>query len=244
MALKEEFIREGNWLFRWRSYLPLILFIVVLAGLKSTNSGPRTGFDRGWEVACLLISILGLAVRIYTVGYAARHTSGRNTRKQVAEALNSTGIYSLMRHPLYFGNFLIGLGISLFPQIWWVPVIYILTFWVYYERIMFAEENFLFEKFGKTFEAWSQNTPPFWPKFSNWQRPEDGFSVKASLKGEYPSFFSIILTFTFLDVMRYVLGQGRFKIDGLWLILFIAGLLFYGSVRFLKKKTKVLSEQS
>ncbi|MGB8874133.1 MAG: hypothetical protein WCC75_12145, partial [Desulfobaccales bacterium] len=45
-------------------------------------------------------------------GLPPRGTSGRNTQGQVAETLNTTGIYSLVRNPLYLGNFLIWLGLS------------------------------------------------------------------------------------------------------------------------------------
>ena len=34
-----------------------------------------------------------------------KNTSGRNTHDQVADSLNTSGIYSIVRHPLYVGNF-------------------------------------------------------------------------------------------------------------------------------------------
>ena len=36
MALREEMEATGNWLFRWRSYLPLALLALLLAGLQAT----------------------------------------------------------------------------------------------------------------------------------------------------------------------------------------------------------------
>ncbi|MDI6728972.1 MAG: hypothetical protein QMD44_08640 [Thermodesulfovibrionales bacterium] len=34
MALKEELEKHGEWLFKWRSYLPLLILPVVLIALK------------------------------------------------------------------------------------------------------------------------------------------------------------------------------------------------------------------
>jgi protein-S-isoprenylcysteine O-methyltransferase Ste14 len=87
-------------------------------------------------------------------GYVPRGTSGRNTRWQVAETLNTTGMYSIVRNPLYLGNFIIVLGILLFVQVWWIVVIGIVGFWFFYERIVFTEEGFLRRKFGTVFLEW------------------------------------------------------------------------------------------
>jgi len=69
------------------------------------------------ELIFLGVSILGETIRIFTVGYAPRNTSGRNTiAGQIADELNTSGIYSLVRHPLYLGNFFIWLGPVLFVR--------------------------------------------------------------------------------------------------------------------------------
>ena len=64
MALIEEMDRSGNWLFRWRSFLPLLLFfgavpVVMLAEVTWT---PMSGsFDRTWwwPLICLDIAMAG-----------------------------------------------------------------------------------------------------------------------------------------------------------------------------------------
>ncbi len=58
----------------------------------------------------MVISFFGLALRVIVVGHAPYGTSGRNTREQVADTLNTTGMYSIVRHPLYLANYLIILG--------------------------------------------------------------------------------------------------------------------------------------
>jgi protein-S-isoprenylcysteine O-methyltransferase Ste14 len=156
MPLAEEFENQGTWLFRWRGFLPLVLIPLLLVALRHFR-WPLDSFalHEAWEFACLGLSILGLAIRVMTVGYAPAKTSGRNTKRQVAAQLNTTGMYSIVRHPLYLGNFLIGFGVVLVQMVWWLPVLYILLFWLYYERIMFAEEAFFSSAICREYKEWA-----------------------------------------------------------------------------------------
>lgn len=241
MALRDEFEKTGNWLFRWRSYLPLIMLGILLITIRDFKYiGNSHSLDMLWEVACLLVALFGLGIRIYTTGHVPKGTSGRNTKAQKADILNTTGIYSVVRHPLYLGNFFIYLGISLFVHLWWLTLIYILAFWVYYERIIFAEEAFLREKFGDAFENWMNETPAYIPNFKRWVSPNLPFSFKHVLKREYSGFFGIIATFTLLEVIGDIVVTGKIEIDLMWIIIFTIGLITYITLRTLRKKTKIL----
>lgn len=110
MALQEELASQGNWLFRNRSLLPLaILFVGIAAHLFTLRTSGilfSTVFPdwHGYEIFCLIISMAGTFIRIYTVGHTPVRTSGRNTAGQVADSLNTTGIYSIVRHPAVLGE--------------------------------------------------------------------------------------------------------------------------------------------
>ena len=107
MSLRTELENTGSWLFRHRSYLPLLITPFFLVGMVSfTYLSQNHTLNEAWQIFCMLVSFLGLAVRIITVGRGPIGTSGRNTREQVANTLNTTGICSAVRHPLYLGNIL------------------------------------------------------------------------------------------------------------------------------------------
>lgn len=242
MALQEEFESLGNRFFRWRSYLPLfmgVLFLAALLSYRHPEAPPAAG--RAWQGFCLLVSAAGLAIRFFTVGFAPRGTSGRNTLGQVAEVLNTSGMYSLVRHPLYLGNLIIWLGLALFLKIWWVLVIVVMAFALFYERIIFAEERFLREKFGDDFLTWAAVTPAIMPRLKNWRPPELPFSWKSALSREYSSFFAAIASFTVLALIRDSLCRGSLFLDPIWLKIFIISLIIYLGLRTLKKKTRILS---
>lgn len=239
MALREEFERSGAWLFRWRSYVPLALLRLVAASLVRSGDLDRVPGDLLWEIGCLGVSMLGLAVRVATVGYAPRGTSGRNTHSQVADVLNTTGMYSIVRHPLYLGNGLMWLGLALYPRLWWLVLIVGLSFWIYYERIMFAEEEFLRRRFGEDFLQWANVTPAFVPRLRSWRSPALPFSVRTVLRREYSGLFGVIAAFTFLELSNGLL-HGRTGVEPLWQALFAAGLVVYLTLLTLKRKTRLL----
>jgi protein-S-isoprenylcysteine O-methyltransferase Ste14 len=241
MALREEMEASGRWLFRWRSYLPLCMVVLFLVALRSFHYPYESHLlDEIWEMVCLGISLFGLGVRILTLGSVPSGTSGRNTRNQVAKVLNTTGMYSIVRHPLYLGNFFIWLGISLFIRSWWFTFLVVLLFWLYYERIMAAEEQFLRKKFGEEFSRWADNTPAFFPNFKKWRRTDLPFSFKNVLRREYSGFFGIIVAFTSLEILGELFLTGRFVIDRLWAVIFSVSLFIYLVLRMMKKHTKIL----
>jgi len=244
MKLEKKLVSTGYWLFRWRSYFPIIIILIFIPAMAEYEYvGGSREMTTTWGLFSLVVGLVGLFFRILVVGYTPKNTSGRNTREQVADVLNISGWYSVVRHPLYLGNYIMGLGISLFPFSWWMPVIYTLAFALYYERIMVAEEDFLRGKFGDNFEKWSAATPGFFPDFSKWDSPSLEFSFKNILRREYSSLFALVFCFTVLDLIGNYLVVQRLYTVPMWYNLFWVTLAVYIIFRTLKRHTKVLDVQ-
>jgi protein-S-isoprenylcysteine O-methyltransferase Ste14 len=242
MALREEFERTGNWLFRWRSYLPLLLIGLFLPALRYyEHPGHSQRLDHALEAVCLMVSFLGLGIRAVTIGHTPKGTSGRNTKKQVAERLNTTGIYSVVRNPLYLGNFFMWLGIALFLHDVWLTVVYVLLFWLYYERIIFAEEAYLRNKFGDEYLEWADRTPAFIPTFSQYRKPELPMSVRNVLRREYNGFFAVIVVLFVFETLGDLASEGRLEFEWGWLLLLATGFSIWLTLRTLKKHTTLLN---
>lgn len=244
MALKQELERQGDWLFRYRSILPLGILVIALGVFIQSNL-QKSSFEvctTYFEIGCLIVSLLGLTIRIYTVGYTPKNTSGRNTSEgQVAETLNTLGIYSMVRHPLYLGNFFMWLGPALLTANSWFIVTFILFYWIYYERIMIAEDQFLEKKFGKCYTNWAGKVPAFIPNPGLYQKAELSFSIKKVLKKEKNGLFAIFIIFAFFDVLGEWL-KNHTHFNYLILIGCLISMLMYLVLKIMKSKTVLLND--
>src|SRR4030042_1729349 len=248
MAVQEEFEKQGLWLCRYRGTLPFIILLIGAALYVRTKIRPDTFFleetpyEIYYEYFCLLVSLFGLGIRVFTVGYTPKNTSGRNVKEQVAETLNTTGIYSVVRHPLYLGNFFMWLGPGLLTGQFWFIMAFVFFFWVYYERIIFSEEQFLRRKFGKTYTGWAENVPAFIPRFKSFVKSDWPFSWKKVLKKEKNGLASVFVVFTAFNIAGEII-QHKTDYNYFFIVSCALSLVLYFILKYLKRRTEVLNEE-
>lgn len=240
MELNQQLVRQGSRLFRWRSLLPLALLPLMLVAMRD-GEYIRAHFgdavDTAWESICIAVAFAGLALRMLTVGFVPAGTSGRNTLFQKADALNRTGMYSIVRHPIYLANYVIFLAILMFVQSLWLVLAGTLAYWIYYERIILAEEDFLSRQFGTGYSVWAALTPSVIPRPSLWKKPELPFSLRAAIAREYTTLYAVVLTLTAMDLLDAFIDGDPVVMDNDWLVFFWTGTVLYLGLRFIKKNT-------
>ncbi len=246
MALQEEMEDQGNWLFKYRGYLPIVILFVALVVFLFPNFFNIFSFLENINKAILQwiflsISMFGLLIRIYTVGYTPKNTSGRNVEGQLAETLNTSGIYSTVRHPLYLGNFFMWLGPALLTENFWFIISFCFFYCVYYERIMFSEEQFLRKKFGATYLEWASRTPAFSPKCKNFTKSNLTFSWKKVLKKEKNGLVAVFIIFSLFDFLGKWINQETDYNYSLYQAT-ILSVVIYLVLKILKNNTKLLDE--
>lgn len=189
----------------------------------------------------MLLSLGGLALRAYTVGVAAPGTSGRNTREQKAASLNTTGPYSVVRHPLYVANFVIAVGLALFTRAWFLPLVVAALTFGYYACIVQREEVFLRERFGAAFDGWSARVPAVVPTFSSYVPADRAFQWKVAVRREFYAL-TIILTAPFvLHALGDLVTGATFAPAVVWTAVALVGAALFVVIRFLKKRTTLLA---
>lgn len=242
MPLQEELESQGNFLFRYRGSLPIIVLIAAL--LVFVQQVRSCDIPSLYFYLCFVTCLLGLAVRIYTVGHTPKNTSGRNTKSQIADEINTTGIYSTVRHPLYVGNFFMWLGAAMLTHQLWFILFFVAAYWIYYERIMYAEEQFLRGKFGTQYLNWASQTPAFIPSITQFTSPKYSFSLKKVLQKEINGLLNIFIVFTLFDLIYYYIKHQMIGMnDYFWLAGVIGSFVAYLILKIVSKNTTALVDE-
>jgi protein-S-isoprenylcysteine O-methyltransferase Ste14 len=246
MALVHSIEKNGNKLFKYRGQIPIILFLLAVPVVYFSDVSYILKNEKYFYICtgiAVAMSLTGQIIRAIAIGTSNKNTSGRNTQEQVAEALNTTGIYSTVRHPLYLGNYFMWIGIVFFTFNIWFVISVSLLFWIYYERIMFAEERFLERKFGESYVQWSNSVPAFWPSRKNYIKGAIPFSIKTIMRREYAGISATMIGFIFVAFLRDFFATGKFPMN-IQYVYWLAGALLLSLIfRTLKHHTKLLFEE-
>lgn len=213
----------------------LLVPVVVAAAAEAGFSLRAQWFHRAPELLGLSSCLMGLGIRVFTVGTAPRGTSGRSTRAMKAALLNTIGIYSLVRHPLYLANALIATGLAIYTGHGWLVLIGALAVALYYERIALAEEAFLEERFGDEFRAWAARVPAVWPRLTGYVPPAMPFSWTAALRRECYAIGVIGTAVLGIDGVKHYAQTGRIDADPLSASIFVFSMAVFLPVWVAKK---------
>jgi protein-S-isoprenylcysteine O-methyltransferase Ste14 len=147
-------------LFNWRGYTPIPLFVALiwLAEPSATSVG-----------AGLVCCVLGEILRVWAVRYAGGAT--RTTRGVGGDVLVTGGPYAYVRNPLYLGNFLnlVGLTVAAWSWMPWMILLAIALFVTQYGLIISLEQEYLAHRFGTVYEAYRAKVPAVIPRLRPWE---------------------------------------------------------------------------
>lgn len=188
--------RVGKLFFKKRGILGVPFFLVAILFAK---------FRLILFILGSLFVFFGELFRILSLRYSGPTT---RARELVAPELVKEGTYSIIRNPLYFGNFFIGFGFSLlsgafFP---YLQFLFIPLFFLEYFPIVIAEEKFLEEKFGDEYKDYMAKVPRFLPKLKgvNWGKPK--YRLGETLRWERSTFY-LIISLYLLFILSFILRR-------------------------------------
>jgi protein-S-isoprenylcysteine O-methyltransferase Ste14 len=202
----------GAACFRFRAFsvIPVILLIYFIFNPMDSGS-----FNPVLNIIGFLLALTGAATRIVSVGYARPYTSGRENYLK-AESLNTSGFYSIVRNPLYVGNFLVYNGVLVAYSSPAALAFFNVFFVVNYYFIILSEENYLENQFGEKYREYRRLVPKVIPKFKLYRKNDHPFSLaRAVYKEKNTTCYWIFFYTVSLLVKQYKLNDGT--IDKFWL---------------------------
>jgi protein-S-isoprenylcysteine O-methyltransferase Ste14 len=224
-------LEPASRLFRHRGALALLLgpaLLTVAAGAGGATH-PAAG------AAGLVLITLGLAARWHVAGTTPRDTCGRSTRWHLAAELNTTGLYSMTRHPLYLANALVLLGFAVRSGALWLPVVVSGAAIAWYWRIVREEEAFLERRFGESWREYAARVPVMPPRIRGYAPARLRFSWRAALGGEFYGLCGVIAALALLELA----AGGTTPRFALVALLAACGAAFL-ALRILKRRTTLL----
>lgn len=81
------------------------------------------------------------------------------------------GPYARLRHPLYLGSFLSGIGLVVGGGVWFLLPVYVILYLWLYLRAARAEEEELAMRFGEAFREYRRRVPAILPSVRGWENP-------------------------------------------------------------------------
>ncbi|MCM8823317.1 MAG: isoprenylcysteine carboxylmethyltransferase family protein [Candidatus Omnitrophica bacterium] len=145
---------------RIQGCLTFLAIVITILFSKVTfpywKSEPADEFS---DALGIIFILFGFLFRVTARGY-------KEEKSQQGKFLVKEGPYYLMRHPMYFGTLLIGIGIiAVLFKFWVLPVFLIIYFLIYFPQIN-REEKSLLKKFGQEYIHYCKTTPKYFPKVS------------------------------------------------------------------------------
>ncbi|HET8552184.1 MAG TPA: isoprenylcysteine carboxylmethyltransferase family protein [Gammaproteobacteria bacterium] len=155
-------VRCGQVLFRYRNIIfPLMLLILMIWRQPNALAG-NAAADIWLDAAGLAIIVAGLVLRGWVIGLQYIKRGGENNQVY-AEGLVTGGVFSCSRNPLYVGNVLLLIGLTVIFNDAIVYAVAIPVALFAYEAIVAAEEHFLAGKFGQAYADYCATVNRWFP---------------------------------------------------------------------------------
>jgi protein-S-isoprenylcysteine O-methyltransferase Ste14 len=154
-SLRARLVQDGDSRRRYSKLRIRAGFVLAVLALVFCRPPFRWGF--------LVVCALGLALRAWSAGCLLKNRE-----------LCTSGPYGVIRHPLYAGSFVLGLGGLLTMRCSWLVLVYLLGFGAIYTMTMLVEEDKLARRFPAEYPGYMARTGRWLPRWGFWRWIELG----------------------------------------------------------------------
>lgn len=236
---------EDCWLYKYQIYFLYFGLVVISILYVRTEMNPHlfiledTPYEIYYEMFAFFVSLIGFTLRFFTLAYNKERSLSiqEHPDREISE-MNTTGIYSVMRHPFHVGNFLLCMGPVLWTGNYFFIALFFSAYWIFFTEIIELEEYFMEKKFGNTFTEWKSNTPAYFPKIRNFKKSDFKFKWKKILLKEIEILFLLMVVYISFEILGELIEDDKIELN-LWLLLL--GIIITATYTYLKfRKTNNL----
>jgi len=186
----------------------------------------------------LVLVLLGEALRVWADGYVGHvkvNSTGPEHKDPKIGQLITSGPYAYVRHPLYVGTLLIGIGFCVIAASLPLAVGALVFFIVVYRKKAKSEEELILEEYGQVYAdycrvvpRWRPALPPYGKRQGQWSWK--GIQASQELKTVVWVIVAVLAMYLYEELIierRPVLGEERLK-HVIAIALFVALVLTEG----------------
>jgi protein-S-isoprenylcysteine O-methyltransferase Ste14 len=146
----------------WVAVLGQVVLIVALVAVPRRRSVADIWPPDGWIIVGFLVCASGIVVCLLSFISLGSALTATPLPKEGA-ALRTTGIYSIVRHPIYLGILITAAGFIIAIGTWWTALLWV----VLYEFLTIKstwEDRLLAERHQQAWVDWAEHTPAIRPR--------------------------------------------------------------------------------
>ena len=233
-------VAVGNFFFRYRNTMFPVLFALGVLIIRPRVMFGSPSFDRILMACGMVVALSGELVRLVTIGFEYIERGGKDG-KVYASHLVQGGVYALTRNPMYLGNALIAIGMSM---VLGSPVAYLLVipfFLFVYQAIVTAEEAYLRNRFGEEYMQYCARVNRFLPRLREVPRALFGkrYDWRSAIRQDLSTMAALFSGFITLPAWRlyWLYGWDAAKMAAPKALAALLGVgMLYGFLAYLKKR--------
>jgi protein-S-isoprenylcysteine O-methyltransferase Ste14 len=238
-------IAIGNFFFHYRNALFPLIFVAGALTLRPQIMFDNLVVDRILAATGMVVALVGQGVRLITIGFEYIHRGGKDGQVYAGRLVRG-GVYGVTRNPMYVGNGLIAIGMTM---LFGSPIGYVVLipfFLFVYQAIVAAEEDYLRNKFGGEYADYERSVNRYLPTLSRVAESFAGmrFDWRRSIKKDLGTVVGLTIGLILIPVWRtyFLDGLEATKIAAMWALWLTLGVTaLYLFLLKLKKSNRLFT---
>ena len=154
--------KKGNKVERWEmKFIKVAGLGFTIAHLTAAAFYPSTTLL--FSVIGILLLLLSATLFLWSISAFKKQPPAIAFAETIVRPLNTSGPYSIIRHPFYSSYSIAWIGGTIATQCWWLIISFFCMFFIYYRAAKLEEQQWLNSKDAEVYKNYLSKTGMFFP---------------------------------------------------------------------------------